>query len=210
MLRAEIIAKNLVEGMKDAIEDPFVITPMPDLEKLRQSGAASIDLRLGCWFSTLRKTGFPALDTFSHNNMELCNEQFINFGDQYILHPHAFVLAVTLEWVRLPKHFAAYIHGKSSWGRRGLIIATASVIHPGFTGCITLELTNLGEVPIIIKPGMHISQLCLHDAKIEGTSAVDKSTFNGQRKPTIGEVKNDSIANALMEELRTQDRASIK
>jgi dCTP deaminase len=207
MLRAEVIAKHLSEGLKDTTEDPFVITPIPDIEKLKVSGAASIDLRLGCWFTALSKTGVPYLDVFSDDHVDLCEEQFINFGDHYILHPHSFVLAVTLEWVRLPKHLAAYIHGKSSWGRRGLVIATASVIHPGFTGCITLELANIGEVPIKIVPGMSISQLCLHDARTEGNDEVDKSTFNGQRKPTIGTVKTDFISSKLQEGLRTRDIA---
>lgn len=205
MLRAETIAKHLVDGLKDSTEDPLVITPSPDIEALKTSGSASVDLRLGCWFSALRKNGVPYLDSSSHESMELCEEYFINFGDHYILHPNNFVLAVTLEWVRLPIHLAAYIHGKSSWGRRGLVIATASVIHPGFTGCITLELANIGEVPIKIEPGMRISQLCLHDARCEGLSEVDKSTFNGKRKPTLGTVKADQVSEKLKEDLRIHD-----
>lgn len=69
------------------------------------------------------------------------------------MHPKTFLLAVTLEWIRVPLHLAGMITGKSSWGRRGLIVETAPGIHPGFTGCLTLELTNVGEIPIAISPG---------------------------------------------------------
>jgi dCTP deaminase len=75
--------------------------------------------------------------------------------------PRHFVLAATLEYLRLPNDIGAYVVGRSSWGRVGLIVATAIMAHPGFTGRLTLELVNEGDSPIRLYPGMRIAQLAL-------------------------------------------------
>ena len=98
----------------------------------------------------------------------------------------------------LPKNLAAYVIGKSSWGRRGLIIATATGVHPGFKGCLTLELSNVGELPIAIKPGMKICQLFFHRVETENEE-LDRSLFIGLRRPTIGKIELDPIARKLAE-----------
>ena len=113
--------------------------------------------------------------------------------------PRSFVLGVTLEWIRLPKDLAGYVTAKSSWGRRGLIIATATGVHPGFTGCLTLELSNVGEIPIAIKPGMTICQLFLHSVDDSGSEHTDRSRFVGMRKPILGEITQDEMARKLAE-----------
>jgi dCTP deaminase len=64
--------------------------------------------------------------------------------------------------VKLPADLAAYVIGRSTWGRLGLIVATAIGVHPGFAGCITCELRNLGETPLVLYPGQTIGQLFLH------------------------------------------------
>jgi len=215
MLKREAILKQLSDG-EEKPDEHLVITPLPKLDKSSEIGAASVDLRLGCWFTSLRKEGVPCLDlskssptspTLSEKINDpslMCEELYVNFESEYILHPQSFVLATTLEWVRMPYYLAAYIHGKSSWGRRGLIVATASVIHPGFIGCITLELTNLGEVPIKIRPGIEIAQLCLHETKAESPEKT-KSRFSCSRKPTIGSVTIDDFAKKLKQPLRLND-----
>src|SRR5437899_9334002 len=86
----------------------------------------------------------------------------------------------------------------SSLGRRGLIIATAVGVHPGFTGCLTLELSNLGDVPIIIRPGMTVAQLFLHAvAGATEPESVDRSAFYCKRRPVLGELVQDDIALAI-------------
>lgn len=120
------------------------------------------------------------------------------FGDDFILHPRSFVLGVTLEWIRLPSNLGGYVTGRSSWGRRGLVIATATGVHPGFTGCLTMELTNLGDIPIAIRPGMTIGQLFLHDVHTaKPTIAVDHSSFVCNRRPRLGNPNPDTIAEQL-------------
>lgn len=176
----------------------FQISPRPDLDELASSGAASLDLRLGCWFLTLRQTRVPMLDVYEDEHgipseARLAKKHYIPLGESFILHPRAFVLGATLEWVRLPKDLAGYVIGRSSWGRRGLIIATATGVHPGFAGCLTLELTNVGEIPISIKPGTTVCQLFVHTAESDEES-VDTSSFVGRRQPILGTIKLDSTA----------------
>lgn len=200
ILRADKIAQQLEQP--DNPNDPLVVRPLPDLAELRASGSASVDLRLGCWFQVFRESRFSHLDVYdttaqTPSESQLTKHHYVAFGDRFILHPRAFVLAVTLEWIRLPSKIAGYVVGRSSWGRHGLIIATATGVHPGFTGCLTLELTNVGEVPITIKPGTTICQIFLHSVEGGDPKQVDLSRFVGNRKPTIGAIKLDDIARKL-------------
>lgn len=219
---ANLIAARLKSQAKKCKEDPLAITPLPDLEELSKSGSASIDLRLGTWFATMRQSRVPALvveDEISavtekanldkaqietlkeflpvkSTEENLVKMHYVPFGGRFILHPGNFVLGVTLEWIRLPRDLAGYVIGKSSWGRRGLIIATAAGVHPGFTGCLTLELSNCNEIPIVIKPGMEICQLFLHyvDSKLK---IVECSSHAFSRKPHLGKIKIDAVAKKL-------------
>jgi dCTP deaminase len=203
MIRTEIIAHLLARGQNiEASEeegqpkdDPLVISPLPDLDKLRRSGSASIDLRLGTWFVTLRGTRMTHLQPSGRMpELQLTKSQYVPFGSRYLLHPQSFVLGITLEWMRIPKNYGGYVTAKSSWGRRGLIIATATGVHPGFKGCLTLELTNVGEIPIAIQPGMTICQLFLHTADASGSDDVDGSRFAGSRRPALGQIEPDEMA----------------
>ncbi len=200
MLRADRMAQLLESP--DNPEDPLVIRPLPNLGELRTSGSASVDLRLGCWFQVFRESRFSHLDVYdttaaTPSESQLTKHHYVAFGERFILHPHSFVLAVTLEWIRLPCNVAGYVVGRSSWGRHGLIIATATGVHPGFTGCLTLELTNVGEVPITIKPGTTICQIFLHSVQGGDPKRVDLSRFVGKRKPTIGAIRLDEVARKL-------------
>jgi len=181
--------------------DPLIITPRPSLERLAASGTGSVDLRLGTWIVSLRQSRISILDVSNSSDSpgegRLTRQYYVPFGGKFILHPKYFDLGLKLEWIRLPKDLAGYVIGKSSWGRRGLVIATAVGVHPGFAGCLTLEISNLGEIPVAIKPGMQICQLFLHDVHSE-SPAVSKSVFVGQRKPRLGIVKADPVAEALM------------
>src|SRR5262245_36715464 len=139
ILKADRLADLLQEGADPKNPDPFVITPGPrEFEKFKASGSGAIDLRLGTWFMSLRQARMSHLAIDEPGaGVKLTKTQHIPFGDQYFLHPGNFVLGVTLEWIRVPNYLAAYVIGKSSWGRRGLIIATATGVHPGFKGCLT-------------------------------------------------------------------------
>lgn len=202
ILKADQIAREL-ESPED-LDDPLIITPNPGIEALRASGAASLDLRLGRWFLACRPSRTGLLDVYERsaqtpNEAKLTKTYYVPFGEGFVLHPRAFVLGVTLEWFRLPANRAAYVIGRSSWGRHGLIIATATGVHPGFTGCLTLELSNVGEVPITVKPGTHICQIFIQKVETGDKGLVDQSSFVGRRKPTLGTIRLDQIAEDLAE-----------
>lgn len=146
--------------------------------------AASIDIRLGCHFSGTQRVHLSHYDPFpdsaeATDDAEGTDEaaipdeqagqyelQFsVPFGAKVVLHPQQSVLACTLEYLRLPLDLTAQIIGRSWWGRRGLVIATASVVHPGYTGVLTLELENLGEAPIRLKTGARIGQLVFQEIR---------------------------------------------
>ncbi|MHB1549872.1 MAG: dCTP deaminase [Vulcanimicrobiaceae bacterium] len=198
ILKTDRLSDLLSEGQDSATKDPLVIVPTPDLNDLRGQGSASVDLRLGTWFTHLKqaKTGYLSL-TDKSGSMELTTTKYVPFGQHYILHPQSFVLAVTLEWISLPGDLAAYVVGKSSWGRCGLIIATAVGVHPGFKGCLTLELTNVGEIPIEMQPGIQICQLFIHRLESSQDDVVGTSSFGGLRRPLLKPISLDSFAEKL-------------
>lgn len=109
--------------------------------------------------------------------------------DRFVLHPGEFVLASTYESVGLPDFLAARMEGKSSLGRLGLLThATAGFIDPGFSGHVTLELSNVATLPIVLYPGMKIGQLCFFEMSTsvinEYGSQAAGSHYQGQRGPT--------------------------
>ncbi|SRR6266849_1174111 len=198
ILKADELA-SWIENPPDDPQERFFVRPTPDLTHLRDSGAASMDLRLGTWFVTLPRTRFTHLDVLDEldpadaDAAKLAKMHYVPFHKRFILHPKDFVLGVTLEWLRLPNKLAGYVVGRSSWGRRGLIIVTAAGVHPGFSGCLTLELSNVGEVPIALVPGINICQVFFH--RVESRSAkTDRSSFLGSRRPGVGIIKRDEVA----------------
>lgn len=201
ILKSDSIAQLLKEGLNPAVKDPLCIVPSCVLRDLDKKGAASVDLRLGTWFLNLRQTRITHLPVREQpHEAKLAKQVYVPFGTEYLLHPGGFVLGITLEWLRLPRGIAGYVIGRSSWGRRGVIIATATGVHPGFKGCLTLEISNVGEIPVQLTPGMTICQLFLEEVRDTGSPITDHSQFVGHRKPRLGKVAVDSIADRLFRE----------
>ena len=151
--------------MEGPLDNRLVITPL--LDPQNQIGDSSVDVRLGNEFILIRKRTFSHLDLGDPSRIRDKIAKYqerirIELKKEFILHPNQLVLGSTLEYVRLPDNLACYVIGRSSWGRLGLVIATASAVAPNFRGCITLELINLGEVPLVLYPGVRIAQLVLH------------------------------------------------
>lgn len=197
--------KNRLRHFDGEQTEGIVIVPNPFEHDDTQIGRTSIDLRLGRWFSMLQQTKTSAIDFgLSRNENEFSaaegRSSFVSFGHPFVLHPNRFVLAATFEWLSLPNDIAAYISGKSGLGRMGLIIETAAGIHPGFSGSITLELFNCGEVPIRIYPGMPICQIFFHqvEGKITEASALKGTKFGGRRKPSLGSYQPDAKLSAVL------------
>ena len=176
------------------------IVPEPDLTEIEKSGEASVSLRLGRWLVALRQSSQPYFDVDTapdktRAEARAAKSYFVPFGEEFVLHPGRFVLASTLEWFRFPAGLAGYVTGKSTWARRGLIIETAAGIHPGFSGCLTLELANVGEVPITIRPGMKICQIFVH--AVTNGKVLSGSPLSGRRRPFLGPPKVDSVFQKL-------------
>jgi len=155
--------KRLLELMaEERIENRLVVTPLLDVA---QVGQASIDIRLGNDFIVTRRGNLASIDPARGDIRQhrYQTRHYVNFGESFYLHPHELVLTSTLEYFRLPSSVAGSVTSRSSWGRAGLVIATATAVHPGFTGTITLELVNLGEVPLVLYPGVPVAQLVLAD-----------------------------------------------
>lgn len=168
--------KEIISYMKKRnIENRLIVTPLFKIEdKTDEIDSAidqvSVDVRLGNEFIVMRKQMLSCLNIsqkkINKKNFYRYPEKIrINFFEEFVLHPNQLIIGSTLEYIKLPNNLMAYVSGKSSWGRMGLIIATAIKIDPGFKGCITLEMINLGEIPIEINPGIPIAQLIFHKTR---------------------------------------------
>ena len=122
---------------------------------------SSIDLRIGRHFRIFANTRYPYIDV--RKPMEGLTELVEVTGDEpFILHPGEFVLGTTLERVAIPDDLVGRLEGKSSLGRLGLLIhSTAGFVDAGFAGNLTLELSNVANLPITLYPGMKIGQISL-------------------------------------------------
>lgn len=189
-----------INGDEGDETDPLAIIPYLDIESLSGNASTSIDLRLGRWFLMLRQARVPVLDVGKDKDAggmqnKIGRYVFVPYGESFILHPHNFVLGATLEWVRLPAGMSGYLTGKSSWARRGLVIEAAAGVHPGFAGCLTLELSNIGEIPVRLRPGIDICQLFLHKTTLTGR--IQRGRFVCKRRPTISEIELDKYGKIL-------------
>ena len=122
---------------------------------------SSVDVRLDRFFRVFQNSRYTHIDPAEQQD-ELTTTVEPEGDDPFVLHPGEFVLGSTFEKLSLPDDLAGRLEGKSSLGRLGLLThSTAGFIDPGFTGHITLELSNVANLPIILWPGMKIGQLCL-------------------------------------------------
>jgi dCTP deaminase len=149
---------------------------------------ASIDLKLGPSFRVFHNHRIQTID-LANPPQDLTEHVEVADGETFVIHPGEFVLGRTVEIVELPDDLVARIEGKSSLGRLGLIChATAGFVDPGFSGTLTLEITNFNSVPIVLRPGLPIAQLSLMtlDMSAErpyGHPALG-SHYQGQREAT--------------------------
>jgi dCTP deaminase len=198
ILSAKQLSKEITRG-NNGEPSGIAVVPAPDISKLVTSGEAAVNLRLGRWFLTLRQSSETHLKTMpgsTTNENKFSKKYFVPFGEPFILHPNRFVLASTLEWIRLPVNYAAFVVGKSTLGRRGIIIETAAGVHPGFSGCLTLEIANVGEIPVELVSGMLICQLFFHS--LEGELSPTQTSLAGQRKPRLGQLREDAVLSKLI------------
>lgn len=160
------------------------IEPLDD-EDIQPS---SVDLHLGLRFRVFRNSRYPYIDP-TMDQVGLMDMVEASAEEPFVLHPGEFVLGATVERLALPDDIVARLEGKSSLGRLGLLIhSTAGYIDPGWEGTITLELSNVANLPIVLTPGMAIGQVSF----MLMTTPVDRpygtpglgSRYQGQTDPT--------------------------
>jgi dCTP deaminase len=149
---------------------------------------SSIDVRLDRFFRVFNNHLYTHIDPAEQQD-DLTSMVEVADGQSFVLHPGEFVLASTLEVITLGDQLAGRLEGKSSLGRLGLLThSTAGFIDPGFSGHVTLELSNVANLPIRLWPGMKIGQLCIFrlssPAEHPYGAAVYGSRYQGQRGPT--------------------------
>ncbi len=178
--------------IKEAIADGRIEVD-PYLETYVQP--SSIDLRVDRFFRVFENHRYPHIDPKA-DQPDLTTQVEVDDGDSFVLHPGEFVLGSTFERVRLGNDVVARLEGKSSLGRLGLLIhSTAGFVDPGFNGYLTLELSNVANLPIAIYPEMKIGQISFYQMTTEADhpygSSEAGSKYQGQRGPTASRIHRD-------------------
>jgi len=198
-----ISQKNLLARMGSGTEwgQRLVIEPFFPQGLTQTSNSTSLDFHLGNRFTILRSKRTIQHDPLSEDPKKdvAAKEIFIPMGREFTLSPGQIVLGTTLEWFRFPFDLMAYVIGRSIWGRRGLLIVTASAVHPGSTGTITLELSNLGEVGLHLRPGAAIGQLFFNKVEVDDDAKEGRrSTFAGSLRPILGRYTRTEVEDLLL------------
>ena len=177
MILSDVTLKNLIESGE------LGVSPLTE-ESIQP---ASIDCRLGDHFLVVEDRQMHTIDL----NSEIIYRELD--GPTITIPPHSFLLATTMETVRLPKNLTAFVEGRSSIGRIGLFIQNAGWVDPGFEGQITLELYNANSLPIRLEAGRRICQLvfCRMD---QAALSPYKGKYQGQRRATGSRVFKDTDA----------------
>lgn len=185
-----------------------------------QIGRCSIDLRMGNVLLMARARGSSSVDPAESSNRsavepggtdpgyahqrdrEQKHERFdIPFRSKFLLHPGALALVPTFEWVKLPEDLVGTVTARSTWARVGLSIATATLVEPSYEGIVTLELANLGQIPVVLYPGLLIAQMAFFQVVGE-TSGTDQSQFALSFEPKQGWMAKPS-EEPFLPEMRT-------
>ena len=178
--------------IRAAIEAGEVVIKPYDPKDLQPS---SVDLHLDRRFRVFRNNRYPYIDVRSPQP-DLTEMLSVADDEPFILHPGEFVLGQVLEWVELPDNLVSRLEGKSSLGRLGLLIhSTAGYVDPGWKGNLTLELSNVANLPIALYYGMKIGQISF----FRMSSAVERpygspdlgSKYQGQSEPTASAFHRD-------------------
>jgi dCTP deaminase len=188
ILSDQDIKKHLSEGK-------IVIDPLEDPD--RQIQPSSVDLRIGSEFKGFRIIRKPCIDPLDPSDLESYMESFhIEKGKPFIIHPGEFALATTHETVQLPDDLVARVEGRSSMGRLGITMhVTAGYIDPGFRGKITLEISNIGKMPVALYGGQRVCQIVFETMTTPSKRPYGHpdrdSKYMNQEKPVTSKIKQD-------------------
>jgi dCTP deaminase len=166
------------------------------LDLAKQLQPSSIDLRLGNKFRVFRHTERAYIDPKANDNLQEYTEIMeVNDDKPFILHPGEFVLGSTKEYVKMPDNVVGRLEGRSSMGRLGVVVhSTAGYVDPGFRGKLTLEITNLGKMPIALYPDMRICQISFYRMEKASKVPYDKkkdAKYLGDEGPEMSRITKD-------------------
>jgi deoxycytidine triphosphate deaminase len=172
----------------------IVISPLFE-EDMQDSG---VDLRLAPEFIAFRHSRTPVYDPLEEHFDPRTTQESVHvaWGEPFILHPGELVLAATLQYIAVPHDLTAQVITRSSFGRLGLITATAVGVQPGSRNCITLELVNHGRTPIALYPGARVAELVFFTIA-DPEEQPQPGTYAFATGPEFSMVHQDSDANAL-------------
>ena len=188
--------RDIIEHLKIG---KISIDPQPDSKKIK---GVSVDLRLDNKFRVFNDHTAPYIDLSGHSSevqkimdTVMSNEITIGEENSFFLHPGELALAVTLESVTLPDDLVAWLDGRSSLARLGLMVhVTAHRIDPGWQGQIVLEIFNSGKLPLALKPGMDICAInfeTLSSAAIKPYNKRKDAKYRNQKGPTASRITED-------------------
>lgn len=175
-------------------EGKIVIDPLKDEQQIQPS---SVDMRLGDEFKVFKVIRKPYIDPKDEEDIaEYMESSTIPEGEAFIIHPNEFALATTQEYVKVPDDLVARVEGRSSMGRLGVTMhVTAGYVDPGFEGRITLEISNIGAMPVALYPGQRVCQLVFETmttpAELPYGHPKRNSKYMKQLKPESSRVKLD-------------------
>ncbi len=175
-------------------EGKIVIDPLKDEKQIQPS---SVDMRLGDEFKVFKVIRQPYIDPKDPDEVaEYMESTTVDEGDAFIIHPNEFALATTYEYVKVPHDLVARVEGRSSMGRLGVTMhVTAGYIDPGFEGKITLEISNIGAMPVALYPGQRVCQIVFETmttpSEIPYGHPDRNSKYMGQVKPESSRIKQD-------------------
>ena len=183
--------KTIKEYLK---EGKIGFDPLTDEKQIQPS---SIDMRLGDEFKVFKVIRKPYIDPDDEEDLASYMEStIVPEGEAFIIHPNEFALATTLEYVKLPDDIVARVEGRSSMGRLGVTMhVTAGFIDPGFEGRITLEISNIGSMPVALYPGQRVCQIVFETmttpSELPYGHPERNSKYMGQTHPESSRIKLD-------------------
>lgn len=195
--------RTLIEGSPAPTHERLVVTPLFE-DSVRD---AAVDLRLGPDFIVFKHSATTAFDPLAEDEPDprmMQERVHKDWGERFILHPGELVLASTLEYIVVPETVAAQVLTRSSYGRLGLLTATAVQVQPGSRGCITLELVNQGETPIALSPAARVAQLMLWF--IDDPCEIEVGKYRFPVGPEFSKVSDDPDTYALRKLGHVSDR----
>lgn len=175
-------------------EGKIIIDSLKDEQQIQPS---SVDMRLGDEFKVFKVIRKPYIDPKDEEDIaEYMESSTVPEGEAFIIHPNEFALATTQEYVKVPDDLVARVEGRSSMGRLGVTMhVTAGYVDPGFEGRITLEISNIGAMPVALYPGQRVCQLVFETmttpAELPYGHPKRNSKYMKQLKPESSRVKLD-------------------